>query len=85
MIDVIALAREAGLEVHPYKHMVRVGVDTLTGDDSTAKLERFAVLIQQATAAECAALVDANADACTSAYTVAILRSNAAAIRGIVA
>ena len=43
--ETIAMAREAGFEVHERKQQVRVGVDALLGIDSTDKLERFAALV----------------------------------------
>lgn len=43
--EIIAMAREAGFEVHERKQQVRVGVDALLGIDSTDKLDRFAVLV----------------------------------------
>lgn len=43
--EIIAMAREAGFEVHERKQQVRVGVDALLGIDSTDKLDRFAALV----------------------------------------
>ncbi len=42
---ILKLAQEAGIEVHPYKQEARMGVDALTGCDSTEKLTRFAELV----------------------------------------
>ncbi len=52
--DIIRMAREAGLEVHDRKEQVRVGMDALLGIDSTAKVERFAVLVAAAEREACA-------------------------------
>jgi len=46
--DIIRMAKEAGLDVHPRKNQVRVGMDVLTGDDSTEKVKRFAKLVAAA-------------------------------------
>lgn len=42
--DVIGWAREAGLEVHDRKNQARFGIDIITGEDSTAKLQRMCEL-----------------------------------------
>lgn len=39
------LAREAGLEVHPRKGEIRVGLDAVIGIDSTDKVRKFAALV----------------------------------------
>jgi hypothetical protein len=52
--DVIAMAREAGFEVHPRKEEVRIGVDAMMGLDTTPKLERFAALVAAAEREACA-------------------------------
>lgn len=44
--DIIRMALEAGLDVHPRKEQVRVGIDALIGIDSTEKVERFAELVR---------------------------------------
>lgn len=43
--EILSMAREAGIEVHPGKQQARVGFDTLIGCDSTPKLTRFAELV----------------------------------------
>lgn len=45
--EIIAMAREAGFEVHERKQQVRVGADALLGIDSSDKLERFAALVAE--------------------------------------
>ena len=59
--DIIRMAREAGLEVHPRKEQVRVGIDALMGIDSTEKVERFAALVAAAERETCAKVCDAEA------------------------
>lgn len=49
-IDIEKLAREAGFEVHPRKHQIRVGADALLGLDSTEKVHKFAVLMLEGVA-----------------------------------
>ena len=44
----LEMAHEAGIAVHPLKQQARIGIDTITGDDSTEKLERFADLVAAA-------------------------------------
>jgi hypothetical protein len=63
--DIIRMAREAGV---------------LSGYESEL-FQRFAALIRAAERNECAALVDANAMACTSPISRSLLQSNADAIR----
>lgn len=41
---ILALARQAGIDVHDRKQQARIGMDTLTGEDSTQKLALFAAL-----------------------------------------
>ncbi len=52
--DIIAMAREAGLEVHPRKEEIRVGTDAMWGFDSTPKVKRFAALVAAAEREACA-------------------------------
>jgi hypothetical protein len=52
-LDIERLAREAGLEVHPRKNQIRVGMDALMGIDSTEKVERFAALVLEKAAEVC--------------------------------
>lgn len=52
-LNIEELAREVGFEVHPSKKQIRVGIDCLTGVDSTAKLEAFASLIVERCATVC--------------------------------
>lgn len=52
--DIIKMAREAGLEVHPRKEQVRVGFDALMGIDSTENVERFAAIVAAAEREACA-------------------------------
>lgn len=52
--DVIALAREAGMEVHERKGEVRIGSAVITGCDSTDQVQRFAALVEARTREECA-------------------------------
>lgn len=54
--EIIRMASECGFEVHERKQQVRVGMDTLFGCDSTAKLERFAALVAAAEREACIAL-----------------------------
>ena len=42
--EILSMAREAGIEVHPRKEIARIGLDALTGCDSTDKLAKFAEL-----------------------------------------
>jgi hypothetical protein len=43
--ELLMMAREAGIEVHPSKQQARIGLDALIGCDSTGKLARFAELV----------------------------------------
>jgi len=56
--EIIRMASECGFEVHERKQQVRVGMDTLFGCDSTAKLERFAALVAAAEREACAKLCE---------------------------
>ena len=51
---VIRWSREAGIDVHPSKGQARIGLDVLTGEDSTEKLMRFAALAVAAEREACA-------------------------------
>lgn len=58
--EIIGMAREAGMEVHPRKGQIRIGSAFLTGCDSTAQVTRFAALVAaKAAAAEREACVAA--------------------------
>lgn len=46
--DVIGWAREAGIWVHDLKQQARFGMDSITGEDSTAKLQRMCELAAEA-------------------------------------
>lgn len=56
--DIIRMALEAGIEVHGRKQQARVGIDALTGDDSTEKLTCFAALVAAAEREACAQVCD---------------------------
>ena len=43
--EIIAMAKEAGMEVHKSKGQVRIGSAVLTGVDSTDEVTRFAALV----------------------------------------
>lgn len=43
--EIIAMAREAGMEVHERKGKIRIGSAVLTGADSTDEVTRFASLV----------------------------------------
>ena len=66
--DIISMAREASIEVD-------------WSFDFHMRLEHFAALVAAAEREACAALVDANAMACTSPLFRSLLQSNADAIR----
>lgn len=57
--EILSMAREAGIEVHPRKEIARIGLDVLTGCDSTDKLAKFAEL---ATAKERTARIEAQVE-----------------------
>lgn len=42
---ILKMAREAGIFVHERKQQARIGLDVITGEDSTAELMRFADLV----------------------------------------
>ena len=52
--EVIAIAKEAGMEVHERKGQIRIGSAVLTGCDSTEQVERFAALVAAAEREACA-------------------------------
>ena len=56
--EVIAMASEAGIEVHDRKQEARFGVDALIGSDSTEQLERFAALVAAKEREACAKACD---------------------------
>ena len=58
--EIIGMAREAGIEVHPRKDSIRIGSAILTGCDSTEEVTRFAALVAAKAAAE-------EREACTAA------------------
>ena len=43
--EIIAMAKEAGMEVHERKGQIRIGSAVLTGADSTDEVTRFASLV----------------------------------------
>jgi hypothetical protein len=45
--EVAQMAQEVGLEVHPRKGHIRVGMDALTGLDSTEKIERLVAIVAE--------------------------------------
>jgi hypothetical protein len=53
--EIIRMAREAGLNVHPRKNQIRVGADVFLGDDSTPAVIRFAELVEEAERNTCIA------------------------------
>lgn len=63
--QIIAWARQAGIEVHPGKQQIRHGSAVWTGDDSTEQLVRLTAIVEQAVRADeneqCAKLVDLEA------------------------
>lgn len=54
----IAMAREAGIETHERKGHIRFGIDCLTGEDSSAKFERFAALVRADEREACAKVAE---------------------------
>ncbi len=52
--ELLSFAQQAGIEVHYRKQQARIGIDELTGQDSTGKLERFAALVAAAEREACA-------------------------------
>ena len=59
---IIAMAREAGFEIHERKQQARVGMDALMGINSTEKLQHFAALAAAAEREACAKHIDDYAD-----------------------
>lgn len=55
--DVIRMARESGIEVHPRKDEARIGWDAIAGLDSTPKLERFAALVAEYERQKCCEII----------------------------
>lgn len=53
--EIISMAREAGIEVHPRKDSIRIGSAILTGCDSTEEVTRFAALVAAAERRACTA------------------------------
>ncbi len=43
--EIIDMAVQAGIEVHGGKRQIRVGLDVLTGDDTTKQVVAFAKLV----------------------------------------
>ena len=43
--EILAMARDAGMEVHERKGQIRIGSAVLTGADSTDEVTRFAALV----------------------------------------
>ena len=57
--EIIAMAREAGMEVHERKGQIRIGSALLTGVDSTDEVKRFAALVAAKEREACAQVCDA--------------------------
>ena len=58
--EIIAMAREAGMEVHERKGQIRIGSAVLTGADSTDQVTRFAALVAAKEREACARVCDAS-------------------------
>ena len=60
--EILSMACDAGIEFHYRKQQARIGIDVLTGCDSTGKLAKFAELVSIRAVAvereECAALCE---------------------------
>lgn len=56
--EIIAIAKESGMEVHERKGKIRIGSAVLTGCDSTEQVERFAALVAAAEREACAQVCD---------------------------
>ena len=56
--EIIAMAREAGIEVHERKQEARIGSAIFTGSDSTDQLMRFAALVAVKERDACAQVCD---------------------------
>ncbi len=57
-MNIEQLALEAGFEIHQSKGHIRVGMDAIIGNDSTAKLMRFAALVRNEALEEAAVKCD---------------------------
>ena len=77
--DIIRMAREAGIEVHPRKQQIRIGFDVLSGCDSTDKVERFAALVAAAEREACAQVCDEQA----SRSEISMLKAKSAKARDV--
>ena len=58
--EILSMARDAGMEVHPRKDQIRIGYARIAGLDSTPEVMRFAALVAAKAAAE-------EREACTAA------------------
>ena len=56
--EIIAMARESGMEVHERKGQIRIGSAVLTGCDSTDAVMRFATLVAAKEREACAQVCD---------------------------
>lgn len=56
--EIIAMAKEAGMEVHERKGQVRISSAVLTGADSTDEVTRFATLVAAKEREACAQVCD---------------------------
>lgn len=50
--EILSMARDAGMEVHPRKDQIRIGYARIAGLDSTPEVMRFAALVAAKAAAE---------------------------------
>ena len=50
--EVLSMARDAGMEVHPRKDQIRIGYARIAGLDSTPEVMRFAALVAAKAVAE---------------------------------
>ena len=55
--EVIAMARECGIEIHERRQQARIGMDAMLGVDLTDKLQKFAALVAAKEREECAVLL----------------------------
>lgn len=57
--EIIAMAKEAGMEVHASKGQIRIGSAVLTGCDSTAEVNRHTALVEAKVREACAQACEA--------------------------
>lgn len=50
--EILSMARDAGMEVHPRKDQIRIGYARIAGLDSTPEVMRFAALVAAKAVAE---------------------------------